>query len=254
MAISLDSIKKPAKLAPRIVIHGGPGIGKSTLASQAPSPIFIDLEGGLGELPTNAFQPTSFDEVLESIGVLFTEEHSYQTLAIDSLDWLEAMIWKKVVDNNKVEDISKIAYGQGYAEALGLWKKFFEGVTALRNVKGMMVLMICHSQILKIEEPLNPPYDSYALKLHKKAAALVEEYSDCIFFANQKVITTSEDAKGFNQKRNRAMTTAERILHTSPNPAYTAKSRMALPAEIQLSWAALSAELFSTTTTEANNG
>ena len=128
MAISLDSIKQPAKLAPRIVIHGGPGIGKSTLASQAPNPIFIDLEGGLGELPTNAFQPTSFDEVLESIGVLFTDDHKFMTLAVDSLDWLEAMIWKKVVDNNKVEDISKIPYGQGYAEALGLWKKFFEGV------------------------------------------------------------------------------------------------------------------------------
>jgi hypothetical protein len=254
MAISLDSIKQPAKLAPRIVIHGGPGIGKSTLASQAPNPIFIDLEGGLGELPTQAFQPTSFDEVLESIGVLFTDDHQYMTLAIDSLDWLEALIWKKVVDNNKVEDISKIPYGQGYAEALGLWKKFFEGVTALRNVKGMMILMVCHSQILKIEEPLNPPYDSYALKLHKKASALVEEYSDCIFFANQKVITTSEDGKGFNQKRNRAMTTSERILHTSPNPAYTAKSRMVLPAEIPLSWAALSAELFPTTKKEAANG
>ena len=31
---------------PRIVIHGGPGIGKTTLASRAPAPIFLDLEHG----------------------------------------------------------------------------------------------------------------------------------------------------------------------------------------------------------------
>ncbi len=245
MAISLKSISTPKKQPPRIVIHGGPGVGKSTLASMAPKPIFIDLEGGLGELNAQAFTPTTFDEVLESILVLYKDPHDYLTVVVDSLDWLENLIWNKICQENKVDDITKIPYMRGYAEALGLWRRFFMALTALRNEKNMIVMMICHSQIIKIEEPMHPPYDSYGLKLHKKAAGLVEEFSDAIFFANLKVITTQEDGKGFNQKRTRAMTTDERVIHTAPSPAYTAKSRIpGLPPEIPLNWDSLAQALF----------
>ena len=35
---------------PRIVLHGTPGVGKSTVAAHAPNPIVIQTEDGLGQI------------------------------------------------------------------------------------------------------------------------------------------------------------------------------------------------------------
>ena len=43
--------KKP----PRIMLYGTEGIGKSTFAAQAPSPIFLPTEDGLGEIDCASF-------------------------------------------------------------------------------------------------------------------------------------------------------------------------------------------------------
>jgi hypothetical protein len=248
MAISLKDIRKPDKHPPRITVHGGAGVGKSTLAAGAPAPIFIDIEGGLGELDVPTLRVSTYDEVAQALEALLDTpkhpvQHNFKTLAIDSIDWLEALIWREVCAEHGVKDISAIPYGQGYSGALVYWRQFLEGITALRNRMDMTIIMICHSQIQKIEEPTQPPYDSYTLKLHKRAAALIEEFSDCIFFCQHKIATIQEDAKGFNQKRTRAIATDRRVLHTSPSPAFTAKSRMQLPKEIDLTWAALAPHL-----------
>ena len=39
----------------------------------------------------------SFEQVMASITALYTELHDYATVVIDSLDWLEQLIWKQVV-------------------------------------------------------------------------------------------------------------------------------------------------------------
>ena len=42
-------------LPPRLVLYGTEGIGKSTFASQAPAPIFIQTEDGLAEIDCDKF-------------------------------------------------------------------------------------------------------------------------------------------------------------------------------------------------------
>lgn len=47
MALSLASLKKVhADKPPRILIYGPAGIGKTTLASEFPSPVFLQIEDG----------------------------------------------------------------------------------------------------------------------------------------------------------------------------------------------------------------
>lgn len=51
MAISLNQLVRSAHPKPPIMtLYGVHGIGKSTFASQAPSPVFIQTEDGLGML------------------------------------------------------------------------------------------------------------------------------------------------------------------------------------------------------------
>jgi hypothetical protein len=49
MAISLASLRRSSTLQPpRILMHGVAGVGKSTFAAKADSPVFVMTEDGLG--------------------------------------------------------------------------------------------------------------------------------------------------------------------------------------------------------------
>ena len=63
----MDSLRKGKQaVPPRMVIYGGHGIGKSTLASQFPKPIFISTEDGLDSLDVTSFpKATHIKDVVE---------------------------------------------------------------------------------------------------------------------------------------------------------------------------------------------
>src|SRR4051812_2649842 len=99
MAISLSSIETGVSFKPpRILIYGVQGIGKTTMISQAPDPIMVQTEDGEGVIDIPRFPlARSFDDVMEALGVLATTDHKYKTVGIDSLDWMEPLVWGKVV-------------------------------------------------------------------------------------------------------------------------------------------------------------
>lgn len=239
MAISLASLQKNSPKAPRMIVYGDPGIGKTTFAVSAPAPVVIQTEDGLGVLDATAFpKAQTYEEVIQALTALGQEQHEYQTVVIDSLDWLEPLIWEHVCRLNEVDSIEKLAYGKGYTEALAFWRQFFEYVTALRDHKGMGIIMTAHSHVIRVEDPEHPAFDAHTLKLHKKAAAVCEEFSDIIAYASLKTMVRSEE-KGFGQKRSMAVSTGERIMHLIGKPAYLAKNRYSLPETLPLSWEAL---------------
>ena len=98
MALSLASLQRTNVLKPpRILIYGVAGVGKTTFASQAPSPVFLWTEDGAGTLDVTGFPlATSFDDVLQALSALYSEDHGFQTVVIDSLDWLEPLVWRHV--------------------------------------------------------------------------------------------------------------------------------------------------------------
>lgn len=236
MAINLASLARNTSKPPRIIIHSEPGVGKTTFGACAPNPVFIQTEDGLGNLDVSTFPlAKSFGEVIEAISSLYAEDHDFKTLVIDSLDWLEPLIWAQVCTDCKVPSIEKLPYGKGYVEALTYWRQFLDWITALRDKRGMVIVMTAHSQIVRVEDPTMPAYDSHDLKLHKRAAALAEEFADVILYAAVATNTVTEDA-GFNNKRMRATTTGERVIHTVGQPSFTAKNRFSLPSVLPLTW------------------
>lgn len=238
MAFSLASLQKNSPKPPRIVIYGDAGTGKTTFGACAPSPVFLQTEDGLGNLDATAFPMAgSFDDVMTALQSLYTEPHQFKTLVVDSLDWLEPLVWAQVCTTHKVQSIEALPYGKGYVEALLVWRQFFDGITALRDARNMTIVMTAHSQVVRVEDPTMPAYDRHGLKLHKRAAALAEEFADVILFAALQTNTVTEDA-GFSGKRVRATSTGERIMHTVGQPAFLAKSRYSLPSPLPLAWEA----------------
>lgn len=237
--LSLKDIQRNVPKPPRIIIHGPPGIGKTTFASQADNPIFLCTEDGMGTLDVPAFPLiTDYRELISALAVLGREDHDYETVVIDSLDWLEPLIWRAVCERMGVNSIEEPGYGKGYVEALAEWAQVLDYLTALRDAKGMSIILLAHSHIRRIDDPLHPPYDTHELKLHRSAAARVREYADIIGYATTDTRTKSEDA-GFGNKRVRALDSGERILHVSASSAFTAKNRYGLPSPLPLDYDAL---------------
>ena len=101
---------------PRIMVYGSEGVGKSTFAANAPKTVFIQTEDGLSEIDCSKLPlATSFDEVVRQLTAIRDEEHEFGTLALDSLDWLERLIWDRVCQDYGVKCIEKAdgGYGKG---------------------------------------------------------------------------------------------------------------------------------------------
>lgn len=242
----LSSIRRTKRLrAPKIVVCGPGKVGKTTFAASAPNAIGILTEDGADAVDANAFPLAgSLEEVYAAIDTLMTQEHNFQTVFIDSLDWLEPLIHKYVCEKNKWASVEAPGYGKGYVAAADEWRNLLNKLEELRSTRNMAVILIAHDKIKHYESPLHDGYDQYVLKLHDRAAALVMEWADAIGWANYQIVTTESDA-GYGNKETKARTTGKRILHVEPHPAHPGGNRFGLK-NGPLDWEAFAAALAAT--------
>lgn len=230
----------PARIItpPRIVLYGPPKIGKTTFSADIPGNILLDIEGGSGALNVARIQKAqlaAFADVLVALNAMIEQEHNFSMLTVDSIDWLEALIFAQVAKEHGKKTIDEIGYGAGYSAAVNLWKQFLDLLTRLRDEKGMAILLIAHDIVKRYDNPLTESYDRHQLKLHAKSAAIITEWADCLLFANQEVYTSKEEV-GFKKRivRGRA---GDRVLHTVESPAFMAGNRYGLAPELPFDWA-----------------
>lgn len=247
-------------MPPRMIVYGTEGIGKSTFAANAPDPIFIQTEDGLSEIDCDKFPlATRLEDVQTALLELFSEEHNYQTVVLDSLDWLERLIWDELCRQFNVSSIEKVdgGYAKGYTHALTHWRQILDSLNRLRSQRGMVVMCIAHSKVEKFEDPETSAYDRYSPRLNKHAQALVCEWSDAVLFASRRFRTQTEDA-GFGRKRAIAAAVGkgggERILRCVGGPTCIAKNRFGLPEELPLKWADFMNALSNDQNSEESNG
>lgn len=243
MAITLQSISRTRRVrAPKIVIAGPGKIGKTTFAAMAPNAIGILTEDGADAVDAQAFPlASSMNDVYEAIGVLLNEQHDFQTLFIDSLDWLEPLLHQHVCSKNNWKSIEAPGFGKGYIEAAAEWRTLLDGLEALRRERNMGIVLIAHDKIRRVEDPLTEGYDSHVLKLHDRAAGLVMEWADVIGYAGYRIFTSKVDV-GYGNKETKATTSGERILHVEPHPAHCGGNRFGL-SNMPLDWNQFSAAL-----------
>jgi hypothetical protein len=246
MAISLASLHTNTALTPpRILMHGVAGVGKSTFAAESDRPVFVMTEDGLGKLQVPHFPlAMSYGGVAEALDALLTEDHDFGTVVIDSVDWLEPLIWAEACKRNAWQSIEAPGFGKGYAEALTVWREYLGKLNALRDQKGMAVIQIAHTDIKRFDSPEHEPYDRYVIKLQTRASALLQEHSDVVLFANYQISVAKSDV-GFNRRVTRALGSGARVMHTQERPAFLAKNRYGLPDTLELSWAEFMAAMVS---------
>jgi len=219
-----------------ILAYGPPTSGKSTFASEAPSPIFIDVERGTGRIKTQRFDDIkSWDDILAAIKYLKEEKHDFKTVIIDTLGAAEALLIEKICRDEKVKTIGEAfnGYGKGYEYALTQWGTVINSLNELRD-SGLNVIVIGHAEIKTFNDPNHAlPYDRYVLKLQEKAAAKWREVVDSMLFMN-----FEDSVFKVNKGDRKAKATGGdvRKIYTQRRAAYDAKDRLGLPPEFALSW------------------
>jgi hypothetical protein len=233
-ALSLASIRRSRSDTPiRTLLYGVEGIGKTTFAASAPHPIFAGPEDGAGLLDIERFQPEDWSRLREFIALLTRESHEYGTLVLDTLDWLEPLLWQHICARDGKKDVEEYGYGKGYVAAVDEWRVLVNDLERLRATKRMQIILLAHCWIKPFKNPEGDDFDRYELKVHAKAAGLLKEWSDAVLFANYETFA-QKDSK---TKRVRGVSTGARLCYTTRTAAYDAKNRFSLPESFALDWA-----------------
>lgn len=227
----------------RVLLYGTHGIGKSVWASNAPRPIFLNVEDGLADIDCQRTPLVKdFAGVNGWISTLLTQEHDRATLVIDTADWLERIVHADVAQSLNKQSIEEIGYGKGYIFALNRWEFLLRSLEHLRAQRGMAVIMLAHARITKFSPPDADTYDRYEPDLHKSVCPVLQEWADEVLFAAYRVNTIQREER-FGQERTRAIGTGERVVYTCESPTHLAKRRANLPDVLPLDFNAYAAAL-----------
>jgi len=244
--MSLDDVTSGVRNVPwAIMVYGPEGVGKSKLVEDIDDHIHLDIEQSANWLKTKKFQtPTTLQDVYEAIEALFSQDHPYRRLVIDTVGRLEALIFAHVVQAAKkrpggggIHTIEDFGYGKGYQVALDEWRQVIARLDELRAVRKMDILLLGHTSIRTFKNPDGPDYDRYELRLHDKAGGFIKEWCDAVLFARFEETTTKIE------NRVKGAMTGERVLCTQRTAAYDAKNRFNLPEQLPLSWRDLEAAM-----------
>lgn len=248
-------VSSKAKTFPpqKIVIYGTPGIGKTTFAGTFPKPILLRTEDGASalDIPTFPKVAASLEDIRQALRSLYRGNHEFKTLVLDSLDWMEPLVFDEVCREGAKEKIEDFGYGKGYVNAKEKWRDILHILETLKNKTQMNVIAVAHAVPVAVDLPDLDPFQRYTMKLNKHGAALWMEWADMILFVNYKAHVI-KDADNKNAK-GKAKGSGERVIHTQERPAYQAKSRWPLDEEIRVgndaTWSAFHSNL-----TEATEG
>jgi hypothetical protein len=230
-------IKRGKQPGPRrILLYGKHGIGKSTWAAAAPSPLFLNIEDGLADIDCDKTDPLkTFSEFMDSLVWLDGQKHKYRTVVIDTVDWVEQLIHDRVCEENGVKAIADIDYGKGPGKALPRWKMVINWLDQLRTKRRMGVILLSHASPLKAKNPGEESYDCWGPAIDHGASELLQEWCDEVLYARTRVFTKQEDL-GFKKTRAIAIGGEERFVQCTASASANAKNRLGLPNELPFSW------------------
>jgi hypothetical protein len=237
MKVIRGKMRKPV----RVVIYGVEGIGKTTLASLFPNPIFLDTEGSTFQMDV-ARAPNPEDEedpqlrkwthIEGALLDLARDSQGFQTVVIDSADWAEQLATNHILGNKK--SIEDFGFGKGYVMLSEQIGKMLGRCDDLIR-RDLNVVFVAHSKVVRVSPPdQTDGFDRYELRLHKAVAPKFKEWADVLLFANYRThIIEGEDG------RMKAKGGKDRILFTQRTAAFDAKNRFGLAPEIPMTIEAL---------------
>ena len=232
---ALASVRTGRIAAPmRVLCYGAEGVGKSTFAAGAPSPIWLGAEGGTGHLDVDRLpEPKTWADVLGSLSDVRREKHDYRTLVLDPLNWLEPLVWAEVTQGKCNIEQACGGYGKGYVAAHQLWRQALAELGSIWSERRMTIVLLAHATIEQHPNPAGPTWPMWVPALHKLPRGSFAQWADHVLFAQVETVAMKGE-----DKRTLGQSTGLRVLHAAPCGGWLAKSR-GLPDVMPLAWSSL---------------
>ena len=219
-------ISKATPTAPKLLLYGIAGSGKSTLASKLKRPIFIDLEGGLNYMDVDRTPTiTKFDEVYVVLAELYNAakngKREYDTIVIDSADWLVRKIVEKAagIDRTRLDETlnrSNGGYGNGKQVLENHIRTQLLPMLQALNSQGYGICLVAHADRKVIMSADGNDVEQITPKIDVNTMNVFVEWSDNVFYLKK-------DIDG------------ERVLVLESDDVALAKNRLGLTGEVKLS-------------------
>lgn len=212
----------------RILIYGEPGVGKSTLASQFPNPIFLNLEDGIRDIDCDSTDKIlSMSEFMQYV-VVDLPATDYNTVVIDTVDWLEKHLMESVAKKSGKATIEDIGFGKGYQALERAWQEVFNGLSYLWN-QGRHIIFTCHEVVDRFSDPEGDGYNFYRPNLHRSGSSCVAEWCDEVLFCGyRRVARQADDGKRVVAAK------GDRIIYANNTQAIEAKNRLGMPDQVPM--------------------
>ena len=223
----------------RIMIYGVAGIGKSTWASQAPSPIMLQTERGADDIGVPRLPVAqTFDEFQEQLRTICETTHGYKTLIIDTINGLEQLIHKHVCKKANVNHITDVPFAELYEQACDAMLDMLNGFDWILDKFEMNIILVAHPRVQRFDSPETDAYDRYRPDLHVNSkdqgvGQHVTRWCDDVLFATWKTFVKSTD-EGFGRTRSQGISDGTRVIRTQERASHVAKNRLALPYELPM--------------------
>lgn len=223
MSILSNTIKKSTPSAPKGIIYGPPGIGKTTFGAGAKGSIIIDCENGAGAIPGAERSPylEDWDSIKEWLTAIEKDDHKYEVMVVDSIDWLVRRVEESVIGCKDKLDMTLNKSHGGYGNGKSVFRNYIYQLvlpTFDRIVnRGVAVVLLAHAERHDITETDGVTMEKSAPDLPKDHLNVFVEWSDFVFLAQI----------GEN---------GERELLTRDEPHAVAKNRYHLPRTIPFTW------------------
>jgi hypothetical protein len=186
----LENVSKPKDRPVVATIIGDAGLGKTSLAATFPNPVFIRAEDGMSSIP-EGLRPPAFprlhkvEELWEQLAALIKEDHSYDTVVIDSVTALEVMFTDHVLEtdpkNPKGIQQAHGGYGAGRDMVASMHRRLRKAAEMLVE-RGVNVVFLAHADTVRIEPPDAEPYTKFTMRLHEKSTQPYVDNVDLVGF------------------------------------------------------------------------
>lgn len=219
-------IKQATPTAPKLMIYGLSGVGKSTLASKLKNPIFIDMEGGLNYMDV-ARTPTltKVDDFYTVLAELYNTakdgRREYDTIVVDSADWLVRKVVEKAagIDKTKLDETlnrSNGGYGNGKQVLENHIRTKLLPMLVLLNKQGYGICLIAHADRKTLMSSEGNDVEQITPKIDVNTMNVFVEWCDNVFYLKKDIA-------------------GERILVLESDDVALAKNRLGLTGEVKLS-------------------